>query len=202
MATWVETFDGAAVDQPWTTLRDNFGWTLNGDGTATLLNQGGNTYQRCDRDTGSVDHFSEVVLNRGWAVNANGDPRCVLLLRAATGTTQTYYAASLQLTNNELAFLYWSAGAVQGGGPFGTTPNQPVTIPDDGPLTFRFECQGTVFRAYLNGVLVKTETDTRRTTGSLGGTGVQRGTTIRFAHFRTGALTDGVGEPGRGLLAA
>lgn len=191
MATFVEPFDAAGLAQPWTTLRDNFPWSLNGDGTATIRNQGGNTYQRLDRDTESTDHYAEAVIARGWANVPQGDPRAVLLLRAATGTTQTYYAASLQLTNGVLSFLYWQNGAVQGGGPFGAIGNQSVTIPPGSdPITFRFEVEGSTFRAYLDGELVKTETDTRRTVGTLAGAGVQRGTTIVWDDFRAGALSD------------
>lgn len=197
MTAYYESFDGSAVDLSWTAVRDSVPWTLNGDGTATIANAGGNTYQRMNGDLGSVDHYSEVLLPRVWANNANGDPRCVLLLRADPSAL-TYYAASLQLTNNELAFLYWSNGGLPDGGPFGTTPNQPVDLSGDGPLRYRFEVEGATFRAYLNDVLVKTETDTRRTVGTRGGTGVQRGTTIRFAEFRTAALADPA--PGRMLI--
>lgn len=202
MTSYYESFDGSAVDLPWTALRDNVPWTLNGDGTGSLLNSGGNTYQRMNGDLGSTDHYSEVLLGRTWANNANGDPRCVLLLRADPSAL-TYYAASLQLTNNVLSFLYWVNGALPDGGPFGTTPNQSIAIPTDGPLSFRFGVEGSTFRAWLNGELVKSETDTRRTTGTLGGTGVQRGTTITFAEFRAGALADApAGHGGRQLLAA
>ena len=202
MTSWQETFDGSSVDQPWTALRDQVAWSLPGGGVGAISNAGGNTYQRLDRDLGSTDHYAEALLPRTWADTANGDPRVVLLLRAASGTTQTYYAASLQLTNSVMSFLYWSNGSVVGGGPFGAVPNEPVAIPTDGPLAFRFEVEGSLFRAYLNGALVKAETDTQRTTGTLAGTGGQRPSTIRWAQFRAGALGDGVGEPGRQLLAA
>lgn len=202
MTAYLETFDGTATDLSWTAVRDSFAWTLNGDGTATIANSGGNTYQRMNADLGSVDHYSEVLLPRVWANNANGDPRAVLLLRADTSAL-TYYAASLQLTNNLLSFLYWSSGSLPDGGPFGAVQNQAVDLSGDGPMRFRFEVEGTTFRAYLNDTLVKTETDSRRTTGTRAGTGVQRGTTIRFAEYRAAALTDpAAGHPGRMLAAA
>jgi hypothetical protein len=199
VTAYYESFDGSAPDLSWSALRDNFPWTINGDGTATIANSGGNTYQRMNGDLGSVDHYSEVLLPRTWANNANGDPRAVLLLRADPSAL-TYYAASLQLTNNLLSFLYWQGGALPDGGPFGAIANQSVDLSGDGPLRYRFEVEGTTFRAYLNDVLVKTEADTRRTTGTLGGTGVQRGTTIKFAEFRAAALADPA--PGRMMIGA
>lgn len=199
MTSYYESFDGSAVDLSWSAVRDNVPWTLPGDGTGAINNAAGNTYQRMNGDLGSTDHYSEVLLPRVWANNSSGDPRVVLLLRADP-SAQTYYACSLQLTNAIMTFLLWTNGSAA---PFGAVTNESVDLSGDGPLRFRFECEGSAFRGYLNDVLVKTETSTGRTAGTLGGTGGQRTDTIRWAEFRAGALGDPpAGHSGRQLIAA
>lgn len=196
MATYLESFNGTATDQPWTTTRHTGGATPTGtgawvvdQGTGRIVNGTAASYNRLDRDLGSADHYVEALINPGYTAGA--DPRTVLILRM-DATTGQGLACSLNIAGGTLQFLNYPGGSTAPSPPSGVSAGTipPGTIPANAPFVFRIEHQGDQARAFVNGTPIQTITSTYRTTGSRAGGGSQRGDTLRYDSIRAGALSD------------
>lgn len=168
MATYLESFTAAdgsfpATDTDLTWVRvdggGGAGWSVTGNqaspnGSARGINQ----QSRAEHDTTSSDQYAQVVIT-GAAGAASELGVCVRYASAAN----TFYMAMFRNAATPWVQIWKSVG-----GTF-TALGAQITVSVALPDTLRIEVEGSTIRAYWNGTLTESITDTSITSGTRAG---------------------------------
>lgn len=190
MATFTESFDQPdsttlGPDLTWTEVAGQ--WETIG-GQAAMSQTGVNAYARPEVDTGSADMYVEAVIPTTAAFNAHYIDFQIMArmdVSAITGycLVRGYWATP----GGQFVMLRKYVNGVE------STVTAAALLPAALPETWRLEVEGSDIRAYRDGVLVISGTDSTITTGTRAGLGGYQTTTdfnrlIRFDSFETGQL--------------
>lgn len=177
-----ETFDGAnsdtlGPDQSWTELAGDI--DVVSDAAEVQSGGGAQALARLDLDLGSTNHFIEAQCLQFGDPSAAAHSTFGLILRKDTSATLTFYMVEVSNVAVNVVGYKCVSGTYTS-----LSATNHASVHATEPFTFRVEIEGTAIRAYQDGTLVRSWTDSSITSGNyVGLRSYREGTTQPKARY-------------------